>query len=277
MMFLYFPYMHPEFMEKTESAPAVDGALHVDPGLDGAEEGAYRPQGLPLDEEKARRLVLDALHFGDQFRKPGDMTAMTLHEEAARQGESASAIQQQLLSRLGGELAASEEVDRDDLEALGRAQFTLLLGWAWEERMMDMLGLERELGDVWTRFGDSLGIRAEDIPDQKELELDRTVSDLSEKIIDKVVYPWRRTLAALSLLLPDDCVLLAVHQDALDFWKGEGVDFAESGESAGLDDDWKVTRQPVWRLLGRSGESRGSRHLNRTITVAVPAKDIQNT
>lgn len=272
-MLLYFPYMHPEFQEQMAETPAVDGAFFLDPGLSAGDERAFRPGGLPLDEEKARRLVLDALSFGEQFSKPGDLTAVTLHESARKGVESASDIQKQLLGRLGADMSAvsPEAAEGQSPEALGRAQFTLLLAWVWEEGMMDMLGLEKKLGDVWTRFSDGLGIAEDDIPDRRELELDRAVSDLSDKVVDQVVYPWRRSLEALALLLPEDVVLLTGHPDALTFWKGEGLAFDEPGSAVGLDDAWKAGRLPVWKLLGRSSASRSRQELNRTIAVAVPA------
>jgi hypothetical protein len=258
-MFVFFPCMHAALLPR--DLPA--GALLLDPGyLDEPGPEAFRPEALPLDPATARNLVRDSLNFGEQFRAPGDLAAFGLQEALAENRETASAIQAELTRRVSGAMA--KDVD----PAPAQAQLALLLAWFYEERFLEMAGLEQGLADSWQRFGQSLGLA----PDEglESEELDRAVSGLSAPLLGRPDYSFGVLLEAAATLLPAGAVLLTAEAELAAGWRESGLSPVPAAEAGipGLPEGCLVFRAPVWRLSGRRKAPDKRPALLREIAVA---------
>ena len=255
-MRIHFPRMHPALV----AGPAIPGALRFDPGYaPEAGEGAFRPGNLPLDPVAARRLVADAVGYGEQFRSPGEMA---WHGFSADQGkpEAETAIRAELMARVTG-----SDPKRNPDPAPAQAQFVLLLAWHLEERLAELVGLEAGLEGGRKRFDDSLGLAEGE--EAGALPLARALSRLAPGV-ESDEYPWRPALEAMCLFLPEGAELVVSDPAVLAAFEEAGAVFEPLEQESDLPVGTRRTSIPLGRLLGRSGSKD---LLKRTVTVlAVP-------
>lgn len=259
-MFVFFPSMHAALLPQD----LPQGARLLDPGyLDEPAPEAFRPEGLPLDPLTARNLVRDSLHFGEQFKGPGDLAAYGLQEALAEKRESAASIQAELVRRVSG--AAAPNAD----PAPAQAQMALLLAWFYEERYLEMAGIEEDLAASWQRFGQSLGL----VPDEglESEELDQAMTGLSTPVLGRPEYSLGVLLEAAATLLPTDAVLLTADAGLADGWREAGISPVPAADAglSGLPAGSVAYTAPVWRLSGRHKAPAERPALLRERTVAV--------
>lgn len=257
-MFVFFPFMHAALLPR--DLPA--GAFLLDPGYqDEPGPEAFRPRNLPLDPATARNLVRDSLNFGEQFRAPGDLAAFGLQEALTENREAVSTIQAELTRRLSGAAAPAP--------GAAQAQLALLLAWFYEERFLEMTGLEQGLADSWQRFGQSLGLG----PDEglESEALDQAVSGLSAPLLGRPEYSLGVLLEAAATLLPAEAVLLTAEAELAAGWQESGLSPVPAAEAGipGLPEGCLVFRAPVWRLSGRRKAPDKRPALLRELAVAV--------
>ncbi len=259
-MFVYFPAMHAALLPH-----GLPPGVHLlDPGyLDEPGPDAFRPRGLPLDPAAARNLVRDSLNFGEQFKGPGDLAAYGLQEALAGKRETAWDIRAELARRVSG--AADDPLD----PAPAQAQLALLLAWFYEERFLEMEGIEQNLAASWRRFGQSLGVEQDEGLESEEL--DRAVSGLAAPVVGRPEYPWAVLLEAAATLLPAEAVLVTAETGPAEGWREAGISPQAAGD-AGFPDlpaGSRVFRAPAWRLSGRRKGPADRPALLRELAVAV--------
>lgn len=264
-MFVYFPALHPAL------APAdlPPGTRLVDPGYEdsapGKEAGAgvLRPEGLPLEPAAARSLVQESVSYGEQFRSPGDLAAVSLQEALKDESESGPNLTAELARRIAGNAGPDPE-----RRSAAQAQMVLLLAWFYEERLLELSGLERGLSATWRRFGESLGLAGGD-GETEERELVKGVGSF-ETLAGYSGLPWALVLEALARFLPADAALLTAEREPLETWRDMGLALVPATD-AGLPAGSLAVTAPVWKLSGRRRAPEGRPELLRELrAVSLP-------
>ncbi len=259
-MFLYFPHMHPEL----SSFPPVDGGLFFDPGYSDESQGpSFRPEGLPIEPRTARKIIQDCMSFGEQFKDPHQIAYFGAQGIDDHYSGTSLSIQSELMDRL----KHSTSDDEDDSAERSKAQFQLLLAWFYEQRLIELKGLESGVKSSWEKFGQSLGVDSEDDREQGAVNLGKTIANLNVPGTEDMALPWKPVLAALVPFLPDDAVLLVSSLDAVESWREDGLEFQAAADDSGLPEGLMVARAPAWKLLG-SAEG-GDKLYERQLAVAI--------
>jgi hypothetical protein len=246
-MLLSFPYMHPECVP----GALVPGLSFFDPGLAGEPgEHAFKPEGLPLDAKTATALIRDSISFGEQFKDPGEMAFFGVMTPDDFYEGSPSSIKAQLMQRLSEGQGGG--ADRVAVEARARAQFTLLLAWAFEERMLEVLNLEQGVRDSWKSMDTTLGLDDEDRTEERVLTLGNAQSHTGGASDGQhIALPWERIIEALPTFLPRDAVLVCAVPEIIATWQDIGIAFGPADAALGLPEGSRMATAPAWRLAGR--------------------------
>ncbi len=264
-MLLSFPYMHPELFP----ADAVSEIRFFDPGMqDEPGENVFRPDALPMDKKTATALINDCINFGEQFKDPSEMAyygAMTTDE--FYEGSSMS-IQAQLSQRFADTQGGKEE--RELNEAASRAQFILLLAWTFEEKMMEVQGLEKGVKNSWKSMDETLGVDDEDRMNERIVDLSNAESHTGGKSDEQTIpLPWQRIIEALPAFVPQDTVLVCTDNDIIATWNDLEIKFSAADAKLGLPEGAQTARLPVWQFAGRRKEPTGLPLALKQLTVAI--------
>lgn len=255
-LILHCPGMHFE----TVSPDPAPGVLCLDPGLNRDEDRIFTPRNLPLDQRAAWSWLSQAMGFGGQFARPGDISAVNAAGVEDFYQETSHSIRKRI--------AAYDDTENHEDAAPNpelAAQMTLLLGYRAERELLDVHGMGKSLLDTWRRFRGSLGLSDEDeeeagfagIPAEQRLDaIDSGLEDL---------IPWKPVMEAFLVLAPGDAVLFVDRSDIVREWLEEGIVFRHPPR-----DEWG-RYHPEWpeklpgaigsvvttgaRLLGLGGES----------------------
>jgi hypothetical protein len=243
-MLLSFPYMHPELFH----AKSIPGIMFFDPGLQAeTSENSFRPEELPMDSKTAKSLIQDSISFGEQFKDPGEMSyfgAMTTDE--FYEGSSMS-IQAQLTQRFND--GQGGKVEREKKEAISKAQFILLLGWFFEEHLIELQGVEKGVKKSWESIDTTLGVAEEDRIEERVLDLGNIESHTGGTSDGQSIpFPWQRIAEALPAFLPSDTVLVCTDTEIIAQWDEFGIPFISADKKLGLPDGAEVAVQPAWKF-----------------------------
>ena len=258
-MLLAFPYMHPELW----SGDDLDGLTFFDPGLtDEADHHAFRPEGLPLDPKTARSLIKDCINFGEQFKDPSEMAYFgALTSDDFYEGSSMS-IQAQLTRQFDD--GQGSKAEREERDARSKAQFVLLLAWSFEERILELVGLEEGIKDHWDSMDRTIGVDEEDSLGGRETALGETLSHTGGASDgQEIQLPWQRVIEALPAFIPGDAELVCADPEIFEVWEEFGIAF-EEGEDGLL----RATA-PAWRFGCRRSEPKGMPAALKELTVAI--------
>ncbi|MEF2231048.1 MAG: hypothetical protein V3571_08980 [Pseudodesulfovibrio sp.] len=264
-MLLAFPYMH-AYLFPENLVPSV---RFLDPGMaEEPEPEAFRPEGLPLDRKTAIALINDCIRFGEQFKDPAEMAYFgALTADDYYEGSPMS-IQAQLQQRFADGQGGGEV--RERREALARAQFILLLAWFFEERMLELQGLEQKVKNTWEAMDQKLGVDAEDRLEPGVVRLGEAHSHTGGASGGQEVrLPWQRIVEALPAFIVEDTVLVCVDSEIYSTWDDLDIRFDKADASLGLPEGALVARQPAWRFSGRRREPANQPLACREVTVAV--------
>jgi hypothetical protein len=149
--FVFFPCMHADFIPE----PIRDAALLLNPGINREQPGTFTPDGYILDPKQAGLRLNQFYGFGEQFTNPKDMEYYAVKGFEDFYAETTMAIKSELTG--GGRT----EEDKEKEKAL-KMQLMLLLGFALEERILDISRLEDKTVQVRKKFEQSLGLEDED-------------------------------------------------------------------------------------------------------------------
>jgi len=246
-MLLSFPYMHPELFRTT----SVSGLRFFDPGLhDELGENAFRPKGLPMNFQTATALIRDCISFGEQFKDPGEMAYFGAQTTDDFYEGSSLSIQAQLSQRFNDGRDGKEE--REKRETVSRAQFILLLAWFFEERMIELRGLEKGVKDTWKSIDDTLGVADEDRLEGRVLDLGSVESHTGGVSDGQAIsLPWQRIVESLPAFIPDETVLVCADAEIIAQWDDMELPFSSADKSLGLPEGTRIVTQPAWKLSGR--------------------------
>ncbi len=264
-MLLSFPYMHRELVADKN----VSGLRFFDPGMQNEPvEDGFRPENMPLDAKTAKALINDCINFGEQFKDPSEMAyfgAMTTDE--FYEGSSMS-IQAQLARQFDDGQGSKQE--RELKEAKSRAQFVLLLGWFFEERMVELAGLEKGIKDSWKSMDTTLGMEDEDRIEGRVAQLG-AVESHTAGVSDglAIPLPWKRIVEALPAFISEDTVLVCTDAEIIATWDDWEIEFVDADASQGLPDGAQIARLPAWRFGGRRQEPSGLPLALCELTVAI--------
>lgn len=264
-MLLAFPYMHPELFPDD----SISGITFFDPGMtETADEGCFRPDGLPLDPKTATALINDCINFGEQFKDPGEMAYFgAVTADDFYEGSSMS-IQAQLTRQFEDGQGGKEE--REVREATARAQFILLLAWFYEERIMELVSIEQGVKDSWKSMDQTLGVDEDDHIDGRVLDLGNVESHTGGASDGQnVQLPWQRSIESLPAFIDKDVVLVCPVPEIIEVWDDLGIEFADADNSLGLPAGTQVATLPAWKFGGRRKEPANMPLAKNELTVAV--------
>lgn len=264
-MLLSFPYMHQELASKLD----VQGLKFFDPGLQETPvENGFRPEGLPLDPKTATALIRDCISFGEQFKDPGEMAYFGAQTSDDFYEGSSMSIQAQLTQRFSD--SAGNQDERESKEAASKAQFILLLACFFEERMMEVQGLEKGIKNTWQSMDDTLGMEDEDRIDGRVVDLGNAESHTGGVSDGQAIpLPWKRVVEALPAFIQDDTVLVCADEEVISFWDELEIPFAPADEKLGLPTGTQVVTQPAWKLAGRRNAPTDTPLALSEVTVAI--------
>jgi len=264
-MLLAFPYMH-TYLFPEELIPSV---RFFDPGMTAkSEPEAFRPDNLPLDPKTSAALINDSIRFGEQFKDPGEMAYFgAVTADDYYEGSSMS-IQAQLTRQFDD--GQGGKARREEREARARAQFVLLLAWFFEERMLELQGLEESVKNAWSAMDKGLGVDDEDRLEPGVAAHGGTESHTGGASDgQEVQLPWQRIVEALPAFIGEDDVLVCVDGEIYSAWEDLGIEFSPADEKLGLPAGALTARQPAWRFAGRRREPENLPPARREVTVAV--------
>jgi hypothetical protein len=264
-MLLAFPYMH-SYLFPENLVPTI---RFFDPGmLDEPDESAYRPEGLPMDRKTATALINDSIRFGEQFKDPGEMAYFgAVTSDDYYEGSSMS-IQAQLARQFDDGKGGKQERERKEI--LSRAQFVLLLAWFFEEKMLELQGIEQNVKNAWQSMDQGLGVDDEDRLESRVVDLSSAQSHTGGASDEQEVQlPWQRIIEALPAFLDRDVVLVCVDQEIYSFWDDLDIPFAPADAGLGLPEGAQVATQPAWRFAGRRRAPAKPGASDSEVTVAV--------
>lgn len=206
---LYFPWMHADLAPEWIRS----GVLFLDSGL-GGQESAFHPEGLPLDERAARKYLAEALQFGNQFKKSGEMTALGSLGMNAYLSETDSQIQSEIQG-----VYRAEPIDRaKEVNTLRtKAQMTLLLAWTLEDRLLEIRPLQALLNESWQQLGTSLGRDDED-DEIAALSLSTDLLENQDSNPLGTLATYSSVLQAFMILVPASMALVTTEPLILDRW-----------------------------------------------------------
>jgi len=264
-MLLSFPYMHPELF----SGDDVPGLRFFDPGMTAeVGENGFRPEGLPLDPKTAAALIGDCINFGEQFKDPSEMAYFGVASTEEFYEGSSMSIRAQLTRSFDDGQGSKEE--RELKETRSRAQFILLLGWFFEERMMELAGLEKGVKESWKTMDTTIGVDDEDRLDGRVVELGTAVSHTAGVSDGQAIpLPWKRIAEALPAFVPDDAVLVCRDAEIIAVWNDMEIDFVAAAPDMGLPAGAQVATFPAWKFAGRRSEPSDFPLASRELTIAV--------
>ncbi|NDV19791.1 hypothetical protein GO013_10200 [Pseudodesulfovibrio sp. JC047] len=259
-MLLSFPTLHPELW----TGASLEGLCFFDPGLnEDILTGAFRPDELPLDSKTATALINDCLRFGEQFKDPSEMAyfgAMT--SDDFYEGSSMS-IQKQLTRQFDDGLGTKQE--REAKEARAKAQFILLLAWFFEERMIELAGLEQGIKANWKSMDQTLGLDDEDRINERVVNLGNVQSHTGGAMDDQTLsFPWQRVIEALPAFLPEEAILVCSDQDVIEAWTELSIDFVEDKKNG-----MRTATLPAWMFAGRRQAPEGMPMALKSVTVGI--------
>lgn len=268
-MIIHFPAMHPRLA--AQDAPVSSSVSSVqarffDPGLDDEPgPGAFRPENLPLDPAKARRILADSLAYGDQFKNPRDMVVQALFQEA--EGEHSWSIRAELEERLRHDAAPARQENADEL---AQSQFLLILARAFQERAVELDELGRGVDQAWRNFSAGLGLDDDEEADKTVGSLSRAFAGTGSLAQGAEPLPWPWLLGAMAAFLPAATVLAASDPVQAAAFAELELDFGPPREEIELPQGWLMASAPAWKLAGRRKEPTGA-HWQRLLAAAIPA------
>ncbi|WP_027722527.1 hypothetical protein [Maridesulfovibrio zosterae] len=265
-MLIYFPQLHEELISQK-----VDGAAIFDPGIDREESGGisfFRPEDLPVEPKICRRMVDDFISYGESLGEMFKVIAKPPSNDKDYFGETTSAIQAELNARL------SPEVEEEDNEAARiQNQVVLALVYAYEEKHLELVGLEKTLSDKWSGFGESLGLD-EDEDGRSAMALGGLISHAPGMGVGNLFLPWQKVLEGFSILLPESSVLVTADIEAVSFWRDREFDFYE--KEGLLTEKAMALSEKVWKLLGLSSLPEERPWLDREFTIVFAPTQTEN-
>jgi len=255
-----FPQMHPDLTD----LDLPGQVLFFDPGFtqETDPEKYFRPGNLPLDPKTAQRYYRDFLDFGTRFKDPTEMAyfaAGNLHDFYRDTGMS-------IRSDLREAMAGGKKAD-DLADVLTKAQVTLILAYALEERVKELLNLESGISEAWDKFEDSLGLDEESVEMQGEqFYFAGKTMGLPPGVMQEFGLPWKQVLEAMLVFLPKNAGLVTTGSEIRAALEDSGLSFVEMpstryGELFGLG-GVKMKRvlfaeAPAWRFLTQKKPPEG--------------------
>jgi len=264
-MLLSFPYMHPELFR----AKSVEGLRFFDPGLSvESVDDAFKPDDLPMDSQTATALIRDCISFGEQFKDPGEMAYFGAQTTDDFYEGSSMSIQSQLAQRFDDGQGSKQE--REKKEAASKAQFILLLAWTFEERMMELQGIEKGVQDTWKSIDTTLGMEDEDRIEGRVVDLASAESHTGGASDDhSIPLPWQRIAEALPAFIPDATVLVCADAEIIAQWNDMEIPFSPADKELGLPEGALVAVQPAWKFGGRRKAPEGLPLALIELTIAI--------
>lgn len=258
-MLLSFPHLHPELW----TGSPLEGLTFFDPGLNEASfDEAFRPENLPLDPKTATALINDCINFGEQFKDPGEMAYFgAVTTDDFYEGSSMS-IQAQLTRQFDDGQGSKQE--REEKEARSKAQFILLLAWFFEERIIELDGLEKGIKDSWKSMDNTLGVDDEDRINERVVDLGNAQSHTGGVSDGQTIpFPWQRVIEALPAFIPEGSMLICSNREILDAWKELDIEFSEN------EDGMLAATLPAWKFAGRRRAPEGMPNSLKSVTVGI--------
>ncbi len=220
-LMLYFPAMHPGLVPA--SLPA--SIKWMDPGYnqqdDEAQKQYFRPADLVYEGRLARTFLEDTLHFGSQFKRPGDAAWF----QAGQMENFFSGSMQDIK----GEILATNKdgSDKDDADVSSKekqrrdAQLLLLLGCYLEEQGLEFAALQEKIHTAVRDFEDNLGMDKEDqhgfgvhFPGAKEAAKHPGAQGVEWQ---RLVNPFLRFVPEqTALVITDACIFSALKEGGLE-------------------------------------------------------------
>ncbi|BDQ36037.1 hypothetical protein SYK_03970 [Pseudodesulfovibrio nedwellii] len=258
-MLLSFPNLHPELWT---NGP-LKGLKFLDPGLNEASfDQAFRPEDLPLDHNTATALINDCINFGEQFKDPSEMAYFgAVTTDDFYEGSSMS-IQAQLTRQFDDGQGSKQE--REEKEARSKAQFILLLAWFFEERMIELSGLEKGIKARWKSMDTTLGVDDEDRINERVVDLGNAQSHTGGVSDGQTIpLPWQRVVEALPAFIPEDTTLVCSNSEIIDAWEELDIEFSEN------EDGMLTATLPAWKFAGRRRAPEGTPTALKSVTVGI--------
>lgn len=264
-MLLSFPYMHHE-LTRIES---VSGLCFFDPGLQVEPvENGFRPAELPLDPKSAAALIRDCINFGEQFKDPAEMAYFGAQTSDDFYEGSSMSIQAQLTRQFDDGQGNKQE--REKREAASKAQFVLLLACFFEERMMELAGLEKGIKNTWKSMDTTLGVDDEDRINERVVDLSSAESHTGG-VSDgqSIPLPWGRIIEALPAFVDAETILVCGDHDIIAKWDDLEISFSPAAKELGLPEEAQIATLPAWQFAGRRSEPQDLPFALSQVTVAV--------
>lgn len=265
-MLIYFPQLHEELVSEK-----IEGASLFDPGVDRESTGeisVFRPDDLPVEPQVCRSMVADFVSYGESLGDMFKLITNPMPDSKDQFGERSSAIENELKARIS---PSAEE--KNDEAAKIQNQVVLALVYAYEEKHLELAGLEQSLSDKWSGFGESLGID-EDEDDRKAMALGGLISHAPGAVGGSVLLPWQKVLEGFAILLPENSMLVTADVEAVSFWRDREFDFYE--KEGLLSEKALVLREKVWKLLGLSALPEEKPWLDREFTIVLAPQQVED-
>lgn len=155
--------------------------------------------------------------------------------------------------------------EREAREARSKAQFVLLLAWFFEERILELVGLEQGVRKGWESMDESLGVDEEDSLGERAEALGDAVGHTGGASDgQEVPLPWQRVIESLPAFIPEDTTLVCVDPEIFEVWEEYGIEFKDDGEGV------LIATAPAWRFGCRRKAPKDLPAALKDLTVVIP-------
>ncbi|KUJ96611.1 MAG: hypothetical protein PWR24_252 [Desulfonauticus sp.] len=217
---LFFPYLHEEYIDpQLRERGKILNIGFLEPKTQ-----VFTPSNLYFSPKEARAYLNFCLEFGAQFKDIKDMKAYLLQQNSPLEPEGVLSIKSELLAR------DKSKENTKSLEENRKYHMLLILYYAYEERIMEIINLEKSLDEKLASIRDIMGV-------EEELNLSKKLffNDLTGRyeLKAELVFPAFKFFAPQAgFIVSDESVFEELKSKGVE-WRKEKEEnnyFAYSGE-----------------------------------------------
>ncbi|SDN33141.1 hypothetical protein SAMN04488516_101423 [Desulfonauticus submarinus] len=232
---IFFPYLHRDYVD----AQIRDKGKFLNVGFEDDDENFFTPLNLPFSQKEVHSYLRFCLEFGSQFKNLRDMESYLLQEKFLFDPEGESSLKSELLS-LSKDNIKDNKGKKDKLNEAVKYHMVLILFYAYEERIKEIIELEKEVEDKLEKMHTFLGV-----------EDSFKTKDFFSNFIVKYEVKLDTLLPAFDYFLPKEFQLLVVAENVFNELTEMGVRWQSTQDSEELLGEMEVKKGKIRKFIYR--------------------------
>ncbi|WP_456324563.1 hypothetical protein [Desulfonauticus submarinus] len=228
---IFFPYLHRDYVD----AQIRDKGKFLNVGFEDDDENFFTPLNLPFNQKEVSSYLRFCLEFGSQFKNLRDMESYFLQEKFLFDPEGESSLKSELLS-----LSKDNKGKKDKSNEAVKYHMVLILFYAYEERIKEIIELEKEVEDKLEKMPTFLGV-----------EDSFKTKDFFSNFIVKYEVKVDKLLPAFDYFLSKEFQLLVVAENVFNELTEMGVRWQSTYDSEELLGEIELKKGKIRRFIYR--------------------------